>query len=100
MAMKPANQEKKNEKIINSERSPQNVCHVWLANQATRSECFAHFAKVMPSGASAPQPHPRRTTMTPEQFKDARKALCYSQQALADEWGMGGNGGRTIRRWE
>ncbi len=38
--------------------------------------------------------------MTPEQFKDARRALCYSQQALADEWGMGDNGGRTIRRWE
>jgi len=38
--------------------------------------------------------------MTPEQFKDARKALCYSQQALADEWGMGDHGGRTIRRWE
>ena len=38
--------------------------------------------------------------MTKEQFKDARKALCYSQQALADEWGMGENGGRTIRRWE
>lgn len=27
--------------------------------------------------------------MTPEQFKDARRALCYSQQALADEWGLG-----------
>tara|TARA_R110000851_G_scaffold97428_1_gene211132 strand:+ start:12794 stop:12979 length:186 start_codon:yes stop_codon:yes gene_type:complete len=38
--------------------------------------------------------------MTPEQFKDARKSLCYSQQALADEWGMGDYGGRTIRRWE
>lgn len=38
--------------------------------------------------------------MTPEQFKEARKTLCYSQQALADEWGMGANGGRTIRRWE
>lgn len=38
--------------------------------------------------------------MTPTQFKDARRALCYSQQALADEWGMGANGGRTIRRWE
>ncbi len=38
--------------------------------------------------------------MTPEQFKDARRALGYSQQALADEWGMGDNGGRTIRRWE
>lgn len=38
--------------------------------------------------------------MTPEQFKDARRALCYSQQALADEWGLGKNGSRTIRRWE
>ena len=38
--------------------------------------------------------------MTPEQFKDARKSLYYSQQALADEWGMGAHGGRTIRRWE
>ena len=36
--------------------------------------------------------------MTPEQFKDARKTLCYSQQALADEWGMGAHGARTIRR--
>tara|TARA_R100001198_G_C5238421_1_gene215954 strand:- start:758 stop:973 length:216 start_codon:yes stop_codon:yes gene_type:complete len=38
--------------------------------------------------------------MTPEQFKDARRALGYSQKALADEWSMGDNGGRTIRRWE
>ena len=38
--------------------------------------------------------------MTPTQFKEARRALCYSQQALADEWSMGENGGRTIRRWE
>ncbi len=38
--------------------------------------------------------------MTPEQFKDARRALGYSQKALADEWGMGNNGDRTIRRWE
>jgi len=38
--------------------------------------------------------------MTPDQFKDARRSLCYSQQALADEWGMGDYGGRTIRRWE
>ena len=38
--------------------------------------------------------------MTPEQFKDARKSLYYSQQALADEWGMGAHGNRTIRRWE
>ncbi len=38
--------------------------------------------------------------MTKEEFKEARRALCFSQQALADEWGMGLNGGRTIRRWE
>ncbi len=38
--------------------------------------------------------------MTPLEFRAARRALCYSQQALADEWGMGDNGGRTIRRWE
>ena len=38
--------------------------------------------------------------MTPEQFKQARLALGYSQQALADEFDMGINGGRTIRRWE
>lgn len=38
--------------------------------------------------------------MTPKQFKEARRTLAYSQQALADEWGMGANGGRTIRRWE
>ena len=29
-----------------------------------------------------------------------RKALFYSQQALADEWNMGAHGSRTIRRWE
>ena len=38
--------------------------------------------------------------MTSEEFKQARTALGYSQQALADEWGMGENGSRTIRRWE
>ena len=38
--------------------------------------------------------------MTPERFKNKRLLLGYSQQALADEWGMGSNGGRTIRRWE
>jgi len=38
--------------------------------------------------------------MTPTQFKNARKTLCLSQQDLADEWGMGQNGERTIRRWE
>lgn len=38
--------------------------------------------------------------MTKEEFKEARLALHYSQQSLADEWRMGVNGGRTIRRWE
>ena len=38
--------------------------------------------------------------MTKEQFKEARRKLMFSQQALADEWGMGANGSRTIRRWE
>jgi len=38
--------------------------------------------------------------MTPERFKSIRERLGYSQQALAEEWGMGKNGGRTIRRWE
>jgi len=38
--------------------------------------------------------------MKPEHFKQARKALGYSQQALANEFDMGINGGRTIRRWE
>lgn len=38
--------------------------------------------------------------MTREQFKEAREHLCLSQADLADTWGMGVNGGRTIRRWE
>ena len=38
--------------------------------------------------------------MTPQEFKQARRALGYSQQALANEFDMGINGGRTIRRWE
>jgi DNA-binding transcriptional regulator YiaG len=38
--------------------------------------------------------------VTKEQFKDMRKSLFFSQQALADEWGMGIHGSRTIRRWE
>jgi DNA-binding transcriptional regulator YiaG len=38
--------------------------------------------------------------MTPEQFKQAREALGYTQQGLANEFNMGANGGRTIRRWE
>jgi transcriptional regulator with XRE-family HTH domain len=38
--------------------------------------------------------------MTSEQFKKARKSLGYTQSELADLWGMGANGARTIRRWE
>jgi len=38
--------------------------------------------------------------MTPEQFKEARKTMGLSCAALAREWGMGANGGRTVRRWE
>jgi|TARA_B110000483_G_scaffold139797_1_gene166965 DNA-binding transcriptional regulator YiaG len=38
--------------------------------------------------------------MTKEQFKELRRELLYSQQALADEWSMGAHGGRSIRRWE
>ncbi len=38
--------------------------------------------------------------MTPAQFKAAREALGLSQNDLAAVWGMGDNGGRTIRRWE
>jgi DNA-binding transcriptional regulator YiaG len=38
--------------------------------------------------------------MTPAEFKAARYALGLSQTALAEAWGMGGNGGRTIRKWE
>ena len=38
--------------------------------------------------------------MTPLQFLAARKTLGLSQNDLAGVWGMGDNGGRTIRRWE
>ena len=38
--------------------------------------------------------------MTREQFKEARKTLGLSQAALAETWGMGSNGGRTVRKWE
>lgn len=38
--------------------------------------------------------------MTPADFKAARESLCLSQNDLAQVWGMGANGGRTIRRWE
>ena len=38
--------------------------------------------------------------MTPAEFKAARNELGLSQSDLAEVWGMGKNGGRTIRRWE
>ena len=38
--------------------------------------------------------------MTPSEFKAARNALGLSQNDLALVWGMGRNGGRTIRKWE
>lgn len=38
--------------------------------------------------------------MTPAEFKSHRNALCLSQRDLAEVWGMGKNGERTIRRWE
>ena len=38
--------------------------------------------------------------MTPAQFKAARNTLGYSCAGLADIWGMGKNGDRTVRRWE
>lgn len=38
--------------------------------------------------------------MTRAEFKETREALGFTQQGLADEWGMGGNGERTVRRWE
>jgi DNA-binding transcriptional regulator YiaG len=38
--------------------------------------------------------------MTPAQFKEARNTLGLSAAGLASLWGMGINGGRTIRRWE
>ena len=36
--------------------------------------------------------------MTSEEFKRARMALGFTQGGLAAEWGMGENGGRSIRR--
>lgn len=38
--------------------------------------------------------------ITPVEFKATREALCLSQNDLAEVWGMGVHGGRTIRRWE
>lgn len=38
--------------------------------------------------------------MSPEDFKAARLALGLTQQQLADEWGLGPEGRRTVRRWE
>jgi transcriptional regulator with XRE-family HTH domain len=38
--------------------------------------------------------------MTPQEFKAMRKELGLSQSQLCLLWGMGANGGRTIRKWE
>jgi DNA-binding transcriptional regulator YiaG len=38
--------------------------------------------------------------MTPQEFKANRKLLGLSQSQLCVLWGMGANGGRTIRKWE
>ena len=38
--------------------------------------------------------------MTHQEFKEARNTLGLSAAGLADLWGMGKNGGRTVRRWE
>lgn len=38
--------------------------------------------------------------MTPTEFKNARNTLGLSAAGMASLWGMGANGGRTIRRWE
>lgn len=38
--------------------------------------------------------------MTPEQFKQARRKLGFSQAELAALLGMGDNGDRAVRRWE
>ena len=38
--------------------------------------------------------------MTPTEFKDIRQRLGFSTASLAEEWSMGKNGGRTVRRWE
>jgi len=38
--------------------------------------------------------------MTPAQFKDARHALGFTQSELAESMQLGGDGKRTVRRWE
>lgn len=38
--------------------------------------------------------------MTPGAIKAARKRLGLTQSGLAEVLRMGGNGGRTVRRWE
>jgi len=38
--------------------------------------------------------------MTPDDFREARRKLCLSAQGMADALKLGGNGGRTVRRWE
>lgn len=38
--------------------------------------------------------------MTPAQFRQARKALGFTGASLAERWGMGKHGARSIRNWE
>lgn len=38
--------------------------------------------------------------MTRHEFRAIRESLCLSQSDLAEVWGMGRNGDRTIRKWE
>lgn len=38
--------------------------------------------------------------MTPSEFKSIREALGLTQSALASLFAMGGDGARTVRRWE
>jgi DNA-binding transcriptional regulator YiaG len=38
--------------------------------------------------------------MTPETFREARKALGLSANGMAEALKLGKGGGRTVRRWE
>lgn len=41
-----------------------------------------------------------QSDMTPDQLKSARQSLRLSQAGLAAELRLGGDGARTVRRWE
>lgn len=41
-----------------------------------------------------------QSDMTPDQLKSARQRLNLSQGGLAAELRLGGDGARTVRRWE